>query len=67
MDCTTSDVVNTGLYIIKMIIPGMHPIGFGIRNQRLGGKRLYHVPNELGYTKLPIREENLNKIPHFFA
>ncbi len=67
VDCTTSDVANTGLYVIKVIIPGMHPIGFGVRNQRLGGRRLYHVPNELGYTKLPTREENLNAIPHFFT
>ncbi len=67
VDCTTSDVANTGLYVIKVIIPGMQPIGFGMHNQRLGGRRLYHVPKKLGYTKLPTREEDLNMIPHFFA
>jgi ribosomal protein S12 methylthiotransferase accessory factor len=67
VDCTSSDVANTGLYVVKVIIPGMHPIGFGVHNQRLGGRRLYNVPKELGYTKQPIREEDLNMIPHFFA
>lgn len=67
VDCTTSDVANTGLFVIKVIIPGMQPIGFGMDNQRLEGRRLYNVPQELGYIKLPTREEDLNMIPHFFA
>jgi ribosomal protein S12 methylthiotransferase accessory factor len=67
VDCTSVDVANTGLYVVKMIIPGMQPIDFGMRNQRLGGKRLYTVPLELGYSRRPTREEELNMIPHFFA
>ncbi len=67
VECTSVDVANTGLYVVKMIIPGMQPIDFGMRNQRLGGKRLYTVPMELGYSRRPTREEELNMIPHFFA
>jgi ribosomal protein S12 methylthiotransferase accessory factor len=67
VDCTTSDVSNTGVYVVKVIIPGMQPIGFGMVNQRYGGRRLYDVPKELGYTKLTTREEDLNTIPHFFT
>jgi len=67
VDCTSVDIVNTGLYVVKMIIPGMQPIGFGMRNQKLGGRRLYNVPMKLGYSKRPTREEELNMIPHFFA
>ncbi|MGH7801227.1 MAG: TOMM precursor leader peptide-binding protein [Thermodesulfobacteriota bacterium] len=67
VDCTSVDIVNTGLYVVKIIIPGMQPIGFGMRNQKLGGRRLYNVPMKLGYSKRPTREEELNMIPHFFA
>jgi len=45
----------------------MQPIGFGKDNHRLGGRRLYNIPKKLGYTSLPMREEDLNMIPHFFA
>lgn len=67
MNCTTSDVPNGRLFVIKVIFLGMQPIGFGKDNQRLGGRRLYNIPKKLGYTRLLTREGDLNMIPHFFA
>jgi hypothetical protein len=44
VDCTTSDVANGRLFVIKVIILVMQPIGVGKDNRRLGGKRLYNIP-----------------------
>src|SRR5262249_27225337 len=67
IDRTSADVSTTGLCVVKVLIPGMHPIGFGMHNQRLGGQRLYSSPVELGYADVETREEELNLVPHFFA
>jgi hypothetical protein len=33
---------------------------------RLGGRRLYEAPVRMGYRSAPVREEQLNNVPHCF-
>ncbi len=50
-DLTTPDVNELGLQVVRAIIPGFHPLVVGHQIRSLGGKRLWTVPQKLGYTK----------------
>lgn len=62
-DVTTPDVTQTGLTVVRAVIPGFHPlvVGHGIRSR--GGRRLWTVPQKLGYKGI-TRETGDNPIPH---
>lgn len=51
-------------YVIKTIIPNLHPLYFNEDYRYLGGKRLYRTPIEMGFKEK--NEEELNNIPHPF-
>lgn len=66
VDVTTPDVEEIGLYVMRTIIPGLHPLHLGYTNRCLGGKRLYEMPKKLGYVKTIAKEKDLNPHPHPF-
>jgi ribosomal protein S12 methylthiotransferase accessory factor len=49
--------------VIRVIIPGLQLILAG-ENQYFGGKRLFDLPQRLGYRKKALSFENLKEIPH---
>lgn len=52
------------LYAAKVVIPELQPISLDNKYLYFGGKRLYTVPVKLGLRKSPIKERELNTIPH---
>ncbi|PLR82437.1 bacteriocin biosynthesis protein SagD [Bacillus canaveralius] len=64
---TTPETIRNGLYCVKVLIPGMLPMTFGHHLTRVTGlERVLRVPMELGYTKKPLKLEQLNQHPHPF-
>lgn len=48
-DITSSDVRELGMVAVRALIPGYHPLFMGYHHRALGGKRLWTVPQRLGY------------------
>lgn len=64
-DLTTPDIAACGLSVVRVVVPGAHPLFMGYENRALGGERLYAVPQRLGYPGLaPGRPDNA--YPHPF-
>jgi ribosomal protein S12 methylthiotransferase accessory factor len=55
------------LFTVRVIIPDMQPIHFGHENIRLGGKRLYELPQRLGLKSSVTTPAELNENPHPLA
>lgn len=53
-----------GYYVVKVIIPQMQPLYLNEKYPLLGGRRLYAVPEKLGYKRRA--ESELNRYPHPF-
>lgn len=67
VDQTTPELRRNGLHCVKVLIPGMLPMTFGYHFTRLTGlERALRVPAELGYTRRPLRPEELSAHPHPF-
>ncbi|MFF2527915.1 TOMM precursor leader peptide-binding protein [Brevibacillus sp. NPDC058079] len=67
VDQTTPEVGRHGLSCVRVLIPGMLPMTFGQHLTRVTGlKRVLEVPVKLGYTKQPLRVDELNPFPHPF-
>lgn len=66
-DLTTPDVAPYGLRVVRTIATGLQPMHFGFGEDRLGGRRLYEVPQRLGYFSSPRSESDLNPCPHPLA
>lgn len=67
VDQTTPELERSGLHCVKVLIPGMLPMTFGHHLVRLEGlDRVLNVPMALGFTKRPLRREQLNLHPHPF-
>jgi ribosomal protein S12 methylthiotransferase accessory factor len=64
-DLTTPDVADLGLSVVRVAVPGLHPLCMGHRNRALGGRRLYEVPAALGHRPLVPGEPD-NPYPHPF-
>jgi ribosomal protein S12 methylthiotransferase accessory factor len=64
-DLTTPDVADLGLRVVRVVVPGLHPLFMGYRNRALGGDRLYTVPQLLGFDGLE-RGAPDNPYPHPF-
>ena len=64
-DLTTEDVRELGLWVIRAVIPGYHPLFMGYHNRALGGTRLWEVPQKLGYKGIEP-ETGDNPFPHPF-
>lgn len=64
-DLTTPDVAELGLAVVRVVVPGLHPLFMGHRNRALGGQRLYEVPQRLGTRSIAPGEPD-NPYPHPF-
>jgi ribosomal protein S12 methylthiotransferase accessory factor len=64
-DLTTPEMADLGLSVVRVLVPGMHPLFMGHRNRALGGRRLYEVPKKLGQRGLESGEPD-NPYPHPF-
>lgn len=63
-DLTTPDLSPLGFRVVRAIATGLQPIHFGYRRERLGGRRLYEVPQLLGYATERRTIGELNRCPH---
>ena len=66
VDITSSDVEELGFKVVKVLIPGLQPIDFGMEFPHIGGKRLYEAPVRMGYRKHIPAPQQLNYYPHPF-
>lgn len=65
VDLSTDEAVRTGMRVVRVLIPGLQPVGFRYRARYLGHSRLYQAPREMGY---PVRKEGkLNHWPQPFV
>lgn len=64
-DLTPPDVAGT-IEVVRAIVPGLQPIGFGPFGLRLGGRRLYEAPVRMGRRRSVATEDDLNRDPHCF-
>jgi ribosomal protein S12 methylthiotransferase accessory factor len=48
-DLTTPEIRELGLNVVRAVVPGLHPLYIGHVKRALGGRRLYEVPERLGY------------------
>jgi ribosomal protein S12 methylthiotransferase accessory factor len=64
-DVTTEDVRSLGLFVVRVVIPGFHPLFMGHHVRALGGTRLWEVPQRLGYRGMTRRQGD-NPFPHPF-
>jgi ribosomal protein S12 methylthiotransferase accessory factor len=67
VDVTLPEVLQAGLRVVRVIVPGLIPLTFGHRYAAKGGPRLYTVPVTLGYASRGLAEADLNPAPHPFA
>jgi len=66
-DLTTADVASCGYHVARAIAPGLQPIHFGWGQERLGGRRLFELPQALGLAPSPRTPLDLNPCPHPLA
>lgn len=66
-DLTTPDVIDYGFSVVRTIATGLQPIHFGYGEERLGGRRLFEVPQTMGYATAVRGESDLNPCPHPLA
>lgn len=66
VDITTPDIAEVGFCVVRVLIPGLHPLDLDHNWRYLGGKRLYEVPVKMGFADREKSEEELNPIPHPF-
>ncbi|OQW33999.1 MAG: hypothetical protein A4E19_18930 [Nitrospira sp. SG-bin1] len=64
-DITTDDVRHLGLFVMRAVIPGFHPLFMGHLLRALGGTRLWEVPQRLGHRGIS-RGCGDNPFPHPF-
>jgi ribosomal protein S12 methylthiotransferase accessory factor len=62
-DITSPDVSALGLWVIRAVIPGFHPLFMGHHIRALGSSRLWEIPQKLGYKGLDKKGGD-NPAPH---
>lgn len=65
-EVTTDDVRQTGVKVIKALIPDLHPMYLLREYRYLGGDRLYTAPVKAGLRDTPRSEDELTTVPHPF-
>lgn len=60
---TSPDIAELGLWVVRVVVPGCHPLFMGHRIRALGGGRLYSVPQKCGYQALEFGAPD-NPYPH---
>lgn len=66
VDITDQTIKRNGFWVIRTIIPQLHPLYLDERYPYLGRNRLYTAPIRMDVLKKPNIENQLNKIPHPF-
>lgn len=66
VDLTTVDVESLGFKVVKVLVPGMQPIDFGMRWRHFGGRRIYEAPQRMGYRDRQTLPSEINLFPHPF-
>jgi ribosomal protein S12 methylthiotransferase accessory factor len=66
INLTTEDVEQLGLWVVRVLIPGFHPLFMGHRIRALDIRRVMKVQERLGIVP-PLRECDLNHAPHPFS
>jgi len=67
VDLTTPDISAYGLSVVRAIVTGLQPIHFGWGEERLGGRRLFELPQKLGFARETLSDKELNPYPHPLA
>jgi ribosomal protein S12 methylthiotransferase accessory factor len=67
VEISTPDVIGCGLHVIRVLATGLQPLHFGFGKERLGGRRLFEVPQQLGLAASVRAESDLNPCPHPLA
>lgn len=65
-DLAPEDLKNHGIFVIKSIVPELHPLHLFEKYKSLGGSRLYYTPVSLGWRNEVPSEMSLNNVPHPF-
>ena len=66
VDVTTPDIAEIGFRVVRVLIPGLHPLDMDHNWRYLGGTRLYETPFRMGFVDHVRSEEELNPVPHPF-
>jgi ribosomal protein S12 methylthiotransferase accessory factor len=66
-DLTLPDVAPYAFHVVRALATGLQPVHFGHGLERLGGRRLFEVPQRLGLAPSVRTEEDLNPCPHPLA
>ena len=66
VDITAPRIRNTGIKVLKVIIPELVPLYLNEEYPYLGVKRLYDMPKSLNILKKTKNMSSLNKFPHPF-
>lgn len=67
IDITTPDILEVGLRVVRVMIPGLVPLHGNHNHQYLGVNRLYEIPHQLSWEKSGWDSEaGLNPYPHPF-
>lgn len=64
VNLTPPDLEPLGLFSARAVLPGFQPIWFGHAERRLGGRRLFELPQRLGLRPTELDVESLNPLPH---
>jgi ribosomal protein S12 methylthiotransferase accessory factor len=67
VNLTPRDLEPLGLFTARALLPGFQPIWFGRGERRLGGRRLFELPQRLGMRAAPTEVGALNPLPHPIA
>jgi ribosomal protein S12 methylthiotransferase accessory factor len=66
-ELTTPDLIDYGVHVVRVIVPELQPVHFGHGQERLGGERLFTLPQQLGFAESVRNESDLNPCPHPLA
>ena len=65
VDLTTDELRELGVWVVRVVIPGLMPMSPHQRGRFLGHPRLYAYPEQAGYGR--ITEADINPLPQPFA
>jgi ribosomal protein S12 methylthiotransferase accessory factor len=65
VDLTTDELRELGIWVVRVVIPGLMPMGSVQRGRFLGHPRLYDYPRDAGFGTLT--EDDVNPYPQPFA
>ena len=66
VDITHEAIKKNGFWVVRTIIPQLHPLHLDEQYPYYGGKRLYEAPIKMKFFKNTKKETQLNSIPHPF-